>query len=137
MPEQDARFCDPASSPTPWAHVRQVLDTAELFWISTVRGDRRPHVTPLTAVWTDDCLHICTGASEQKAVNLVGNPKVVLTTGNQWKHGLDVVVEGSAVRLTDDTRLRRLADLWGTKYHGDWDSRSKTACSITRAAPPS
>jgi hypothetical protein len=87
--EQDARFGDPASSPTPWSEVRQVLDTAELFWISTVRGDGRPHVTPLTAVWTDDCLHFCTGASEQKAVNLAGNPEVVLTTGcNQWNHGL-------------------------------------------------
>jgi hypothetical protein len=55
-------------------------------------------------------------------VNLVGNPEVVLTTGcNQWKHGLDVVVEGRAVQLTDHAILRELADLWRTKYHGDWD----------------
>lgn len=121
VPEQDVRFGDPASPPTPWSDVRRVLETAELFWVSTVRRDGRPHVTPLPAVWTDDCLHFCTGPAEQKAVNLVGNPEVVLTTGcNQWKHGLDVVVEGSAVQLTDDARLRKLADLWRTKYHGDW-----------------
>lgn len=121
-PEQDLRFGDPASSPTPWSDVVRVLDTAELFWISTVRRDGRPHVAPLPAVWVDDCLHFCTGAAEQKAVNLVGNPEVVLTTGcNKWKHGLDVVVEGRAVRLTDDACLRRLADLWRTKYRGDWD----------------
>ena len=120
--EQDIRFGDPESPPTPWSEVRRVLETAELCWISTVRRDGRPHVTPLPAVWSDDRLHFCTGPAEQKAVNLAGNPHVVLTTGaNQWKQGLDVVVEGDAVRVTDDTRLRVLADLWRSKYRGDWD----------------
>ena len=120
--EQDIRFGDPESPPTPWADVRRLLEAAELFWVSTVRGDGRPHVTPLPAVWSDDRLHFCTGPTEQKAVNIAGNPHVVLTTGsNQWKHGLDVVVEGVAVRVDDDSRLRELADLWRTKYQGDWD----------------
>jgi nitroimidazol reductase NimA-like FMN-containing flavoprotein (pyridoxamine 5'-phosphate oxidase superfamily) len=122
VPEQDVRFGDATSPPTPWADVRRVLDSAELFWISTVRRDGRPHVTPLPAVWADDCLYFCTGAAEQKGVNLAGNPNVTLTTGrNQWKQGLDVVVEGSAARVSDDAKLRALADLWRSKYHGDWD----------------
>ena len=121
VPEQDIRFGDPESPPTPWSEVRRVLETAELFWISTVRRDGRPHVTPLPAVWSDDRLHFCTGPAEQKAVNLAANPRVVLITGcNQWKQGLDVVVEGHAVRVADDARLRVLADLWRRKYHGDW-----------------
>jgi nitroimidazol reductase NimA-like FMN-containing flavoprotein (pyridoxamine 5'-phosphate oxidase superfamily) len=121
-PEQDIRFGDPASPPTPWGDVRRVLETAELFWISTVRRDGRPHVTPLPAVWHDDRLHFCTGPAEQKAVNLARNPHVALTTGtNRWKEGLDVVVEGSAARVTEDRRLQALADLWRSKYHGDWD----------------
>jgi nitroimidazol reductase NimA-like FMN-containing flavoprotein (pyridoxamine 5'-phosphate oxidase superfamily) len=120
--EQDVRFGDPESPPTPWTEVLGVLETAELFWISTVRGDGRPHVTPLPAVWHDDRLHFCTGAAEQKGVNLAGNPHVALTTGsNRWKDGLDVVVEGDAVRVTDHARLRTLADLWRSKYSGDWD----------------
>lgn len=121
-PEQDIRFGDPASPATPWSEVRRVLETAELFWISTVRRDGRPHVTPLPAVWHDSRLHFCTGPAEQKAVNLAGEPRVVLTTGtNQWKQGLDVVVEGIAARVTDEAELRGLADLWRSKYHGDWD----------------
>ena len=121
-PEQDIRFGDPESAPTPWPEGRRVLETAELFWISTVRRDGRPHVTPLPAVWSDDRLHFCTGPAEQKAVNVAANPRVVLMTGcNQWKQGLDVVVEGHAVRVTDDARLRVLADLWRSKYQGDWD----------------
>ena len=124
LTEQDLRFGDPESPPTPWADTRRVLETAELFWISTVRADGRPHVTPLPAVWHDDRLHFCTGPSEQKAVNLARNPHVALTTGtNRWKEGLDLVVEGTAIQVTDDARLRTLADLWRAKYHGDWDFR--------------
>jgi nitroimidazol reductase NimA-like FMN-containing flavoprotein (pyridoxamine 5'-phosphate oxidase superfamily) len=122
IPEQDTRFGDPESPPTPWSEAVGVLETAELFWISTVRADGRPHVTPLPGVWSDGRLHFCTGPAEQKAVNLAQNPHVALTTGsNRWKEGLDLVVEGSAVQVSDDARLRTLADLWRSKYRGDWD----------------
>jgi general stress protein 26 len=121
-PEQDVRFGEPDVPPTPWADALNVLETAELFWISTVRSDGRPHVTPLPAVWFEDQLHFCTGPDEQKAVNIARNPRVALTTGsNLWKEGLDLVVEGNAVRITDDERLSTLANLWRSKYHGDWD----------------
>jgi nitroimidazol reductase NimA-like FMN-containing flavoprotein (pyridoxamine 5'-phosphate oxidase superfamily) len=117
----DARFSNPDAAPTEWAEVRRLLDDAELFWISTVRADGRPHVTPIPAVWHDDQLHFCTGDGEQKQVNLRHDARCALTTGsNRWKTGLDVVVEGSAVRVGDDARLRALAHAWETKYHGDW-----------------
>src|SRR6266496_4340877 len=94
---------------------------AELFWISTVRADGRPHVTPLVAVWLDGALHFSTGAGEQKALNLDGNPHVVLMTGcNGWDEGLDVVVEGDAVRVTADDVLERLAEAWAGKWDGRW-----------------
>ena len=122
VPEQDVRFGNPDAPPTTWPEARRLLETAELFWISTVRSDGRPHVTPLPAVWDDGRLHFCTGPAEQKAVNLASNPRVALTTGtNRWKEGLDLVVEGAAVQVTDDARLRTLADLWRVKYAGDWD----------------
>jgi nitroimidazol reductase NimA-like FMN-containing flavoprotein (pyridoxamine 5'-phosphate oxidase superfamily) len=126
--ELDARFGDPGAVPTPWRETRTVLEGAELFWISTVRADGRPHVTPLPAVWQDGALHFCTGAAEQKGVNLAGNAHCTLTTGNnRWKTGLDVVVEGVAERVTDDNRLRGLADAWRTKYDGDWDFEVRNA----------
>jgi general stress protein 26 len=119
--ELDRRFGDPDAEPTPWDDTLRVIDEAELFWIATVRKDGRPHVTPLPAVWQDGALHFCTGAAEQKGVNLARNPHCTLTTGNnEWKVGLDVVVEGRAERVTDETRLQRLADAWESKYHGDW-----------------
>lgn len=121
-PEQDIRFGEPTAPPTPWADVRRVLETAELFWISTVRRDGRPHVTPLPAVWHDGRLHFCTSPGEQKAVNLSGEPRVALTTGNNvWNQGLDVVVEGVAERFIDETTLADLAGRWRHKYDSHWD----------------
>jgi nitroimidazol reductase NimA-like FMN-containing flavoprotein (pyridoxamine 5'-phosphate oxidase superfamily) len=98
-----------------------VLETAELSWISTVRADGRPHVTPVVAVWSDGAIHFHTGAGEQKSANLRANPHVVLTTVcNRWDRGLDVVVEGDAVRVTDKDTLERLAEVWATKWDGRW-----------------
>ena len=117
----DPRFSSDGAEAVPWADAVRVLTEAEISWISTVRGDGRPHVTPLLAVWLDGSLHFCTGASEQKAVNLRSNPHVVLTTGcNRYSEGLDVIVEGDAVRVTDEPRLHRLADAWEEKYGPDW-----------------
>ena len=31
-----------------------------------------------------------------------------------------MVIEGTARRVTDEARLRRLADAWESKYDGDW-----------------
>jgi general stress protein 26 len=117
----DPRFSDPESSAMPWTNTQQSLGDAEIFWITTVRGDGRPHVTPLVAVWLDDAIYFTTGEAEQKAVNLRANPHVVLTTGcNTWDSGLDVVVEGSAVQVTDEALLIRLAEAWSTKWDGRW-----------------
>jgi general stress protein 26 len=117
----DSRFSEPAASPTSWDAARLVLEEAELFWLTTVRGDGRPHVTPLVAVWFDDVVYFGTGSEEQKAQNLRANSQVVLTTGcNQWDRGLDVVVEGNAVPVSDDALLRQLAEVWATKWDGRW-----------------
>ncbi len=119
--ELDERFSDPGSTPTPWAETTQVLQSAELFWISSVRADGRPHVSPLVAVWADDALHFSTGADEQKALNIANEPSVVLTTGcSTWDHGLDVMVEGAARQIAGREVLSRLAAQWAGKWDGRW-----------------
>ena len=113
-------FSEPYATARPWAEVAGVLTDSEMFWLSTVRADGRPHVTPLPAIWDDGRLHFCSGSAEQKTKNLAANPRCVLTTGtNTLRSGLDVVVEGTAVRETDPVRLQRLAALWKSKL--DWD----------------
>lgn len=119
--ELDARYGDAGVPATPWSRGSEVLEQAELYWLTTIRPEGRPHVTPLIGVWADDALHFCTGAEERKARNLEGNRQVVVTTGcNTWAEGFDVVVEGDAVLVHDDGALRRLAAAWEAKYGSDW-----------------
>ena len=93
------------------------LEQAEQYWLTTVRIDGRPHVTPLIGVAEDAAMHFCTELREQKARNLEHNSQVALTTGtNTWARGLDVVVEGAAVPVTDRDALQRLADGYEAKY---------------------
>jgi hypothetical protein len=114
--ELDPRFSDPAATATPWLSARDELESAKTYWVGTVRRDGRPHVTTTAAVWLDGAIHFTTGASEQKARNLSGNDHVVVLTGcNGWE-GLDVVVEGHAVRVSDVDQLERLARAFTDKY---------------------
>ena len=114
--ELEPQFSSDEASPTPWAEARERLATAEVYWLSTVRPDGRPHVTPIAAIWLDDALYFTTGQTERKAKNLAQNTHCVVTTGCNVLEGLDVVVEGDAVRVTDEARLQRLADGYAAKY---------------------
>jgi hypothetical protein len=54
-------------------------------------------------------------------VNLRTNQNVILMTGrNEWERGLDVVVEGEAVPVIDESVLKRLAEARETKWDGRW-----------------
>ena len=68
--EVDTRFSSEGAAPAKWADVSDRLQRAEIFWISTVRSDGRPHVTPLISVYLGDALYFCTGPDERKARNL-------------------------------------------------------------------
>jgi nitroimidazol reductase NimA-like FMN-containing flavoprotein (pyridoxamine 5'-phosphate oxidase superfamily) len=117
----DPRYSDPNAVALEWEQTQKLLEAAELFWISTVRSDGRPHVTPLVAVWVEGAIHFHTGAKEQKFVNLRTSPHVVLVTGcNHWDRGVDVVVEGDAVQVSDPAVLERLAEAWAGKWDGRW-----------------
>ncbi len=119
--ELDPRFSDPTAVAADWDQTRRTLEDAELFWIATVRADGRPHATPLVGVWLDDAIYFATGFGEQKAVNLRTNQNVILMTGcNDWERGLDVVVEGEAAQVIDESLLKRLAAAWETKWDGRW-----------------
>ena len=96
----DPRFSE-ADEPVDWRQVSDALTAAELYWLTTVRKDGRPHITPLVGAWVDDGFVFCTRPDEQKAQNLGASTAVAVTTGlNTWNDGLDVVVEGNAERVT-------------------------------------
>jgi uncharacterized pyridoxamine 5'-phosphate oxidase family protein len=113
----DAGFSSEGAHPTDWAEGRHHLEAAEVFWLSTVRPDGRPHVTPLLAVWSADAMYFCTGSDERKAKNLERNPSCILTTGcNTLGESLDIVVEGNVAKVSDGVELERVANTYESKY---------------------
>jgi general stress protein 26 len=120
----DPRYGDTSAAAPPWDDIERLLTDAQLYWVITVRADGRPHAVPVVGVWHDGAFAFCTGPEEQKARNLDANPKVAVATGSMgahgWDSGKDVVVEGTAVRVTDAAALQALAGGWFAKYGEDW-----------------
>jgi nitroimidazol reductase NimA-like FMN-containing flavoprotein (pyridoxamine 5'-phosphate oxidase superfamily) len=96
-----------------WAAARERLAGGTTYLLATVRPDGRPHVVPVLAVWLDGALHFNTGRAARKATNLAGNPHCAVTVPGD---DLDLVVEGAAVKVTDEARLRQVADGFPAKY---------------------
>ena len=112
----DPRFSDERATALPWSEGREMLVAAQTFWLSTVRSDGRPHVTTIAGIWMDERFCFTTGETEQKARNLARNQGVVVIAGRSEFAGTDVVIEGTARRMADTERLRRLASVFIEKY---------------------
>jgi len=121
--ELDSRFSSAGATATSWDEARRELEKAEIYWVSTVRPDGKPHVTPLLAVWLDGALYFCTGPNERKARNLLHNPRCTFTTGCNVLEGLDVILEGVAVRVSEESQLQSIAELYESKYGWHYDVR--------------
>ena len=78
-------------------------------------------------------------ASEQLAQGLDApeqNPHCILTTGcNALNEGLDLVVEGDAVRVSDDATLRRIAGAYESKDGKRLPLSTSTTASFSTKAP--
>ena len=109
-------FSSPNATPTEWSQAHDELAGAEVYWLSTVRRDGRPHVTPLLGVWLERALYFCTGSNERKAKNLSANPHCVLTTGHNTLDGLDLVIQGTGEGVSDHGELERVASTYESKY---------------------
>jgi hypothetical protein len=116
----DPRFSSENATPTEWSAARDQLRDAKSYQLTTIRADGRPHQTTIAGIWLDDAFSFATSSGEQKAHNIqAGNRDVIVTAGNSGWDGLDVIVEGEAVDVTDTDRLGRLVDAYRSKYD-DW-----------------
>lgn len=99
-----------ALDPIPWSVALEALESAESQtqtpFLATTRPDGRPHVAALGALWDNGNVYFVSGAGTRKSRNLAKNPNCVIAMSLK---GIDLVIEGTAARVTDDATLRRLA----------------------------
>lgn len=126
----DSRYSSEGAAMTPWFDARDSLDEARIFWLATVRPDGRPHVTPLFSVWVENTLYFSTGEGERKAKNLAGNTHCVILTGRNTIDGLNVIVEGEAVQITDEAKLRQVAKKYASKYNWHYTVRDEALFGV-------
>ena len=100
-----------------------------------MRPDGRPHVAAVGALWVDGKLYFTSGPQTRKSRNLAHNPACVLSVSLP---NLDLVIEGTAARVTDEDTLQRLAQAYADQ---GWpasvsDGALTAAYSAPSAGPP-
>jgi nitroimidazol reductase NimA-like FMN-containing flavoprotein (pyridoxamine 5'-phosphate oxidase superfamily) len=96
--------------PIPWSVALDALESteprAQTPFLATTRPDGRPHVAALGALWDNGKVYFVSGAGTRKSRNLAQSPNCVISMSLT---GIDVVIEGTAAKVTDDKTLHRLA----------------------------
>ena len=102
---------------TPWTAARERLENPQpgrTYWLTTLRPDGRPHVRPLLGLWLDGAFYFVTGETTRKGKNLAGDPRCVIAASSTTLPALDLILEGDARQVTDEARLQRVADAYGS-----------------------
>jgi len=133
--------------PIEWERVRDTL-TSEITqapdtggpnrhtaWLTTINPDGSPHVTPVGFVQLDGVWYFTSGPKTRKSRNIAADPRCVVGVATQ---PFDLVIEGSAARVTDAAELRSVADEYnrvGWPAHVEGDALA-TDYSAPSAGPP-
>jgi hypothetical protein len=125
------------AKPIPWSRALKQLGSGDggTYWLATTRPDGHPHVAGVGALWVDGKIYFVSGARTRKSRNLAANPSCVLSV---TLTGIDLVFEGSAIRVADRPTLLRLARRyaaqgWPARVSGDALTAEYSAPS---AGPP-
>lgn len=100
--------------PAEWSRAREYLGEATAtYWLATAGRDGNPHVRPILAVWVDGALFFCASEATRKIKNLALDPHCSISV--EWDR-LDLVIEGTAVKVRDESTLKRVADEYDATY---------------------
>lgn len=126
--------------PIPWSRALEALEKGdqkgnETSFLTTTRPDGRPHVAGVGAVWDSGKVYFVSGPGTRKSKNVSEHPACVMAMSLP---GIDLVIEGEAVRVTDDDTLQRLAKRYA---EGGWpaiveDGAFTYEYSAPSAGPP-
>lgn len=126
--------------PLPWSRPHAILSVGALgpgttCFLGTSTKAGLPHAAGVGGVWHDGDMYFASGPGTRKSRDLDANPACTIAMRLE---GIDLVLEGSAERVTDGGTLEQLASLYRS---GGWpaevDGDSLTApFSAPSAGPP-
>ena len=124
------------NEPIPWSRPLAELEKFESgpstsVWLATTRPDGRPHVAGVGALWLDGNFYVVSGPGTRKSRNLAANANCVISVGLS---GIDLVVEGTAERVTDEATLQRVADRYRAQ---GWPTEVKDGAFTAPYSAPS
>ena len=94
----------------PWSRAETALSTPAgpeiTHFLGTCRPDGTPHAAGVGAQWTDGGYYFTSNPTTRKARDLAVNPRCTISARLD---GIDLVLEGSAARVTDTETLERVA----------------------------
>ena len=96
------------AKPLPWSRALKQLEASAggTYWLATTNPGGWPHVAAVGALWVDGEIYFTSGARTRKSRNLAANPSCAVSVSLT---GIDLVFEGTAIRITDRPTLLRLA----------------------------
>ena len=109
------------SAALPWSRPRDLLAASPHgpdvpFFLATCRPDGRPHTAGIGA-WHQSDLYFTSSPGTRKSRNLAANSACTISTRLE---GIDLVLDGTATRVTDGPTLEQVADLYRS---GGWPAQ--------------
>lgn len=143
QPTSDKNLSGYGAPNIPWRQVHERLEEGitqapetggpnrHTSWLATVRPEGRPHVMPLGVLWIDGAFYFTSSLRARKAKNLARNQQCVLTIAT---HDFDLVVEGQAQRVEDESLLQRVAKEFAA---GGWEPTVRDGAFYAEFSAPS
>lgn len=112
-------------APLDWGRARAALagepTTDVTHFLGTCRPDGTPHAAGVGAQWLDDDLYFTSGPDTRKTRDLSVNPRCTISA---HLPGIDLVLDGTAERVTEPEALERVAagyrdGGWPAQVEGD------------------
>jgi hypothetical protein len=124
--------------PIPWSRALQQLETqageegrGRTCWLATAAQDGSPHLAAVGALWVDGQFYFTSGPRTRKSRNLAANANCAVSVSLD---DIDVVVEGTARKVTDMQTLERVANLYASL---GWPARASGGAITAEFSAPS
>src|SRR6267142_4557323 len=125
-------------APIPWSRALEQLEAqaheegrGRTCWLATTDSDGRPHLAAVGAVWVEGRFYFVSGPRLRKSRNLAANPRCAVSVSLD---DLDVVVEGTARKVSDASTLERVANLYASL---GWPAQASEGAIMAEFSAPS